>query len=587
MSTVLGISAFFHDSAACLVRDGVVVAAASEERFTRRKGDAAFPAEAAAWCLKAGQLTANALDAVAFYEKPIQHLDRLFESWLYTAPRGWRAFLKGGPLWAREKLDLDGAIRRGLGGYQGKLLWCEHHESHAASAFYPSPFERAAVLTIDGVGEWATASMGIGHGASLQLTHELRYPDSLGLLYSACTYQAGFKVNSGEYKLMGLAPYGTPRFVDTILEHLVDVRDDGSFRLHLEPFSFVDGLTMTNARFDALFGGPPRAPESPITTRDKDLAASVQAVTEMIVQRMVRTVTREHECRDVCLAGGVALNAVANGTLRRDKLVDNLWVQPAAGDAGGALGAALLAWHRWFGGSRHANGTTDGMHGALLGPQFSDEDIEAALTADGAHFERLGRAGVVQRTAEWLANGRIIGWFDGAMEFGPRALGARSILADPRPSDMQQRLNAHIKLREGFRPFAPVVLAERAADYFEYIQGDESPYMLQVLPVRREAPPLPAITHYDGSARVQTVTASRTPGLHAVLTAFAERTQCPVLVNTSFNIRGEPVVHTPSQAFACLMRTEIDALAIGPFFVERASQPLLGDARWNITLEPD
>lgn len=587
MSTVLGISAFFHDSAACLVRDGVVVAAASEERFTRRKGDAAFPAEAAAWCLKAGQLTANALDAVAFYEKPIQHLDRLFESWLYTAPRGWRAFLKGGPLWAREKLDLDGAIRRGLGGYQGKLLWCEHHESHAASAFYPSPFERAAVLTIDGVGEWATASMGIGHGASLQLTHELRYPDSLGLLYSACTYQAGFKVNSGEYKLMGLAPYGTPRFVDAILEHLVDVRDDGSFRLHLAPFSFVDGLTMTNARFDALFGGPPRAPESPITTRDKDLAASVQAVTEMIVQRMVRTVTREHECRDVCLAGGVALNAVANGTLRRDNLIDNLWVQPAAGDAGGALGAALLAWHRWFGGPRHANGTSDGMHGALLGPQFSDEDIEAALTADGAHFERLGRAGVVQRTAEWLANGRIIGWFDGAMEFGPRALGARSILADPRPSDMQQRLNAHIKLREGFRPFAPVVLAERAADYFEYIQGDESPYMLQVLPVRREAPPLPAITHYDGSARVQTVTASRTPGLHAVLTAFAERTQCPVLVNTSFNIRGEPVVHTPSQAFACLMRTEIDALAIGPFFVERASQPLLGDARWNITLEPD
>ena len=587
MTTVLGISAFFHDSAACLVRDGVVVAAASEERFTRRKGDAAFPAEAAAWCLKVGNLSANALDAVAFYEKPIQHLDRLFESWLYTAPRGWRAFLKGGPLWAREKLDLDGAIRRGLGGYQGKLLWCEHHESHAASAFFPSPFERAAVLTIDGVGEWATATMGIGHGPSLQLTHELRYPDSLGLLYSACTYQAGFRVNSGEYKLMGLAPYGTPRYVNTILEHLVDLRDDGSFRLHLEPFSFVDGLTMTNARFDALFDGPPRAPESPITTRDKDLAASVQAVTEMIVQRMVRTVTREQECRNVCLAGGVALNAVANGTLRRDKLVDNLWVQPAAGDAGGALGAALLAWHRWFGGDRKANGTTDGMHGALLGPQFSDDEIEAALTADGARFERLGRAGVVQRTAEWLANGRIVGWFDGAMEFGPRALGARSILADPRPADMQQRLNAHIKLREGFRPFAPVVLAERAAEYFEHIQGDESPYMLQVVPVRREAPPLPAITHRDGSARVQTVTADRTPGLHAVLTAFAERTQCPVLVNTSFNIRGEPVVHTPSQAFACLMRTEIDALAIGPFFVERALQPLLGDARWNITLEPD
>jgi len=592
MATVLGISAFFHDSAACLVRDGVVVAAASEERFTRRKGDAAFPARAAAWCLRAGQIAAGDLDAVAFYEKPIQHLDRLFESWLYTAPRGWRAFLKGGPLWAREKLDIEGALRRGLGGYRGRVLWCEHHESHAASAFYPSPFDRAAVLTIDGVGEWATASMGLGDGAALRLSHELRYPDSLGLLYSACTYHAGFKVNSGEYKLMGLAPFGTPRFVDTILTHLVDLRDDGSFRLHLEPFGFLDGLTMTNARFDALFEGPPRTPESPITQRDMDLAASVQAVTELIVQRMVRTVVREHACRDLCLAGGVALNAVANGTLRRAGLVDRLWVQPAAGDAGGALGAALLAWHRWFGGARKPDGSGDGMRfdgmrGALLGPAFSDAEIVAALAGEGAVCEPLGRDGVVQRTAEWLAAGRIVGWFDGAMEFGPRALGARSILADPRPADMQTRLNAHIKLREGFRPFAPAVLAECAATYFEGLDGDDSPYMLQVVPVRADTPPLPAVTHRDGSARVQTVTASRTPGLHAVLSAFAARTGCPVLVNTSFNIRGEPVVHTPAEAYACLMRTEIDALAIGPCFVVRAQQPSLGDSRWQIALEPD
>ncbi len=591
MTSVLGISAFFHDSAACLVQDGVIVAAASEERFTRRKGDAAFPAQAAAWCLEQGGLTANTLDAVAFYEKPILHLDRLFESWLQTAPRGWRAFLKGGPLWARDKIDLDGAIRRGLNGYTGKLLWCEHHESHAASAFFPSPFAEAAVLTIDGVGEWATATMGVGSGAKLRLTHELRYPDSLGLLYSACTYHAGFRVNSGEYKLMGLAPFGTPRYLDLMLRELIDLRDDGSFRLHRAPFGFVDGLRMTTAHFDALFDGPPRVPESPITQRDMDLAASVQQLTEIIVQRMVRTVVRETGVRDLCMAGGVALNAVANGTLKRDKLVDRLWVQPAAGDAGGALGAALLAWHRYFGGARHHDSDDaampDTMHGALLGPSFSDEAIGAALAEQGAVAETLGRDGVVQRTAECLATGGIVGWFDGPMEFGPRALGARSILADPRKLDMQARLNAHIKLRENFRPFAPAVLAERAHEYFDGIEGDESPYMLQVVPVRVGAPPLPAITHCDGSARVQTVTAARTPGLRAVLDAFAARTGCPVLVNTSFNIRGEPVVHTPADAYACLMRTDIDALAIGPYFVLRTAQPSVGDARWHVTLEPD
>ncbi len=589
MTDVLGISAFFHDSAACLVRDGRVIAAASEERFSRTKGDAAFPALAAAWCLRAGGTTPAALDAVAYYEKPILHLDRLLESWLYTAPRGWRAFLQGAPLWAGGKLNVDGAIRQGLGGYRGRILWCEHHESHAASAFYPSPFDTAAVLTIDGVGEWATASIGRGDRAALQLTHEQRYPDSLGLLYSACTYHAGFRVNSGEYKLMGLAPYGTPRFVDTMLSHLLDLRDDGSFRLHMAPFGFLDGLRMTNATFDALFEGPPRLPESPITQREMDLAASVQVVTEQIVQRMAATAVREAGVRDLCLAGGVALNAVANGTLRRAGIVDRLWVQPAAGDAGGALGAALLAWHRYFGGERACtpqhDGMPDGMQGALLGPSYSATEIAEALQAQGAVVQHLGRDGVVERTAEWLEAGRIIGWFDGRMEFGPRALGARSILADPRPADMQARLNAHIKLREGFRPFAPAVLAEYADDWF--VGATDSPYMLQVVPVRTDVPPLPAITHRDGSARVQTVTSARAPGLHAVLEAFSARTQCPVLVNTSFNIRGEPVVLTPADAYACLMRTEIDALAIPPYFVVRADQPTLGDARWHTPLALD
>ena len=584
MTDVLGISAFFHDSAACLVRDGQVIAAASEERFSRKKGDASFPALAAAWCLRAAGTTSSALDAVAYYEKPVLHLDRLLESWLFTAPRGWRAFLTGAPLWAGGKLNVERAIRRGLGGYGGRLLWCEHHESHAASAFYPSPFEHAALLTIDGVGEWATASMGSGHGAALQLTHEQKFPDSLGLLYSAFTYHAGFRVNSGEYKLMGLAPYGTPRFVDTILSHLVDLRDDGSFRLHMAPFGFLDSLRMTNAAFDALFEGPPRLPESPITQREMDMAASVQVVTELVVQRMAATAVREAGARDLCMAGGVALNAVANGTLRRQGIVDRLWVQPAAGDAGGALGAALLAWHRYFGGERHAQ-VSDGMHGAMLGPAYDGVDIAAALREQGAVVQELGRDGVVARTAEWLQQGRIVGWFDGRMEFGPRALGARSILADPRPADMQARLNAHIKLREGFRPFAPAVLADYADDWF--VGAADSPYMLQVVPVRTDVTPLPAVTHRDGSARVQTVTRERAPGLHDVLQAFAGRTDCPVLVNTSFNIRGEPVVLSPTHAYACLMRTEIDALAIPPYFVVRAEQPTLGDARWDTPLALD
>ncbi len=605
MTNILGISAFYHDSAACLVQDGRIVAAAQEERFSRRKGDDAFPAQAAAYCLNAGGIAAAQLDAVAFYDKPVLHLDRLLESWLFTAPKGWRAFLHAGPLWAKSKLDLDGVIRRALDNYEGRLLWCEHHESHAASAFFPSPFEHAAVLTLDGVGEWATAAMGIGQRSDLTLTHELRYPDSLGLLYSAFTYHAGFRVNSGEYKLMGLAPYGEPRFTNAIYDHLIDLRDDGSFRMQPECFGFLSGLRMTNDRFSELFGGPPREPESPLTQREMDLARSVQDVTEEVVRRMARTAVREAGTRTLCLAGGVALNAVANGKLLRENIVDELWVQPAAGDAGGALGAALLAWHRWCEQPRVANNRRDAMSGALLGPSFAPRDIADALASQGAVVHDLGRDAVIARTAEWLADGRIIGWFDGPMEFGPRALGARSILADARVPDMQARLNLRIKFREGFRPFAPVVLAEFATDYFEVI--GESPYMLQVAPVRaqRRTPmpdgagwgierlniprsDLPAITHLDYSARVQTVTADRTPGLHAVLEAFHARTACPVLVNTSFNVRGEPIVCSPADAYACLMRTNIDALAIPPFFVIRAEQPGANDAaKWNTPLPLD
>ncbi|MHB1223802.1 MAG: carbamoyltransferase family protein [Gemmatimonadaceae bacterium] len=597
---ILGISAFYHDSAACLVRDGVIVAAAQEERFTRVKGDERFPGNAAAFCLRSAGIAASDLAAVAFYDKPLLKLDRLLETYLWLAPRGLRSFLKAGPLWGKSRLFLEREIRQGLDDYDGTLLWCEHHESHAASAFFPSPFPEAAVLTMDGVGEWATASIGVGRGSSLQLTHELHWPDSLGLLYSAFTYHAGFRVNSGEYKLMGLAPYGEPRYASAIRDHLVDLREDGSFTLDQRYFDYLGGLTMTNDAFSALFGGPPRAPEGPLTQREMDLARSVQEVTEEVVLRMARTARRTTGCGDLCLAGGVALNAVANGRLLRERVVDRLWIQPAAGDAGGALGAALLAWHRWSGGAREADGVHDAMRGALLGPTFAPDEVEAALVAEGARFERLGDDGVVARAAELLAEGRVVGWFDGPMEFGPRALGARSILADPRDARMQATLNLKIKFREGFRPFAPSVLAERATEYFE--MDAESPYMLLVVPVqpaRRLAPEaapgeqwgidrlnvprsdIPAVTHLDHSARVQTVTAERAPGLHAVLSAFEALTGCAVLVNTSFNVRGEPVVCSPADAYACLMGTNMDYLAIPPFLVERAAQPGVTEARWQ------
>lgn len=587
---ILGISAFYHDSAACLVTDGRIVAAAQEERFTRVKGDERFPGNAAAYCLREAGIAAKELAAVVFYEKPLLKLDRLLETYLAIAPRGLRSFLKAAPLWATDRLRVEDAIRDGLDGYEGQLLFCEHHESHAASAFYPSPFERAAVLTIDGVGEWATASIGVGEGSALTLKRELRFPDSLGLLYSAFTYHAGFKVNSGEYKLMGLAPYGEPKYAEAIYQHLLDLKDDGSFSLDQRYFDYMGGLTMTNDRFSDLFGGPPRAPESLLTQREMDLARSVQDVCEEVVTRMARTAMRVADSDSLCLAGGVALNAVANGKLLRERIAKRLWIQPASGDSGGALGAALLAWHRYFGGARVRH-ERDGMHGALLGPSFGPSEVEAQLASLGAVVHDLGRVGAIQRAAEELSRGQVVGWFDGRMEFGPRALGARSILADPRDPAMQARLNIKIKFREGFRPFAPSVLAERADDYFEI--SDESPYMLIVAPVaeqRRLPMPaggalwgidklnvprsdIPAVTHLDYSARLQTVTADRAPGMHAIISAFDRITGCPLLVNTSFNVRGEPIVCSPADAYACFMRTDMDFLVLPPFFLAKSEQP--------------
>jgi carbamoyltransferase len=596
---LLGISAFYHDSAACLLRDGAIVAAAQEERFTRIKGDEAFPANAVAFCLQSAGIAPRDLEAVAFYDKPLLKLDRVFETFLWMAPAGFSSFRHGAPLWARDRLDIERAIRRGLNGYAGRVLFTEHHEAHAASAFYPSPFGRAAILTVDGVGEWATASIGVGRDAAIELRQELHWPDSLGLLYSAFTYHAGFKVNSGEYKLMGLAPYGEPTYVDAIYRELVDLRDDGSFTLNQAYFDYLGGLTMTNDAFSALFGGPPRQPEAALAQREMDLARSVQDVCEEIVLRMARTARRETGEPDLCLAGGVALNAVANGKLRRAGLFERIWVQPAAGDAGGALGAALAAWHEYFNMSRRADGCHDGMHGALLGPSYAAEEIEHALRALDAKWVRLEGDGAVARAADLLADGQVIGWFDGPMEFGPRALGARSILADARDPGMQARINLKVKFREGFRPFAPSVLAEHAGEYFD-VKG-ESPYMLFVEPVREDrrlpAPAgamprgidrigvprsdIPAVTHLDYTARLQTVTGDRAPGLHSVLAAFHARTGCPLLVNTSFNVRGEPIVCSPADAYDCFMRTNLDALVMPPFVLLKQDQPVQDPAKWQ------
>ncbi len=588
---VLGISAFYHDSAACLLRDGDIAAAAQEERFTRRKGDASFPQHSVRYCLQAAGIRPTDLAYVGFYDKPLLKFERILETYLGVAPRGFAQFRMAGPLWMKEKLFLGDEIRRAL-GYEGEILYAEHHESHAASAFFPSPFEEAAILTIDGVGEWATAAFGVGRGRDLELLQELHWPDSLGLLYSAVTYFTGFKVNSGEYKVMGLAPYGEPKYVNVIYRELVDLRADGSFTLNQKYFNYLTGLTMTNEAFAELFGGPPRVPESKLTQREMDIAKSVQVVCEEIMLRMARTVHHETGMDDLCLAGGVALNCVANGRILREGPFRRLWIQPAAGDAGGALGVAQLIWHRYCNQVRALKPGADGMHGAYLGPEFAPEEIAAYLDSVGAVASRLERRCRLQRVAELLAQEKVVGWFDGRMEFGPRALGARSILGDPRSPSMQAQMNLKIKFREGFRPFAPSVLRERVRDYFEL--DCDSPYMLLVAPVTQERQipmtpeqrrlwgihqlnvvrsDIPAVTHIDYSARIQTVSRATNPNYYDLIKEFERLTGCAVLVNTSFNVRGEPIVCTPADAYRCFMRTHIDYLVLGPFLLDKAQQP--------------
>ncbi len=604
---ILGLSAYYHDSAACLLRDGEIVAAAQEERFTRKRHDAAFPTKAVAWCLREEGIGAERVDHVCFYDKPVRKFARILETHLAFAPRGLRTFLMAMPVWLREKLWTAREIEDDLGSYEGEVLFTEHHQAHAASAFFPSPFDSAAVLTLDGVGEWATASVGVGRGETLELHREIHYPHSLGLLYSAFTYHAGFRVNSGEYKLMGLAPYGKPRFRDVILRELIDLKDDGSFRLNLDYFDYGAGLKMTNRRFDALFGGPPRPSEGKLTEREMDMAASVQSVTEEVVLRICRDAHEKTRETDLCLAGGVALNCVANGKIVRGKTgFRRIWVQPAAGDAGGALGAALATWHTHLGRPRGPRGDRDALRGALLGPRFDGAQIDAALAEHGARASVLERDALYDRVAELLAEGAIVGWFQGRMEFGPRALGARSILGDPRDATMQRRMNLKIKFRESFRPFAPAVLAEHAAEYFD-LAGD-SPYMLVTAQVRDEhrialspedakktgiellnvkRSTLPAITHVDGSARLQTVTRDANAPFHDLLSAFHRRTGCPVLVNTSFNVRGEPIVCTPREAYTCFMRTEIDYLVLEDRLLDKREQPEWKEDGWRERIAPD
>ena len=596
MTAILGVSAFYHDSAAALVVDGTIVAAAQEERFSRKKHDERFPSAAVAYCLAEAGLAPEQLDYIGFYEKPLTKFERLLETYLAFAPSGLNSFSRAMPLWLRDKLHTRRAIRRGLPGpTKAPIVFLDHHESHAASGFFPSPFERAAVLTLDGVGEWSTASLGVGEGNRLRLTDHLKFPHSLGLLYSAFTYYCGFKVNSGEYKLMGLAPYGRPVYADLIRERLIDLKPDGSLHLDMRYFNYCQGLTMTNRRFHALFGGPPRRPESDLQQRHMDLAASIQAVTEEVVLRIARHLHGKTRMRHLVLAGGVALNCVANGRLLREGPFEDLWIQPAAGDAGGALGSALFVWHQLLGRPRQAEGR-DAMRGSLLGPSFDREQIRRFLNgveAPAQHF--AGEADLLEHVARLLADGKVVGWFQGRMEFGPRALGARSILGDARSPKMQATMNLKIKYRESFRPFAPVVLREEAHRWFALDPRHESPYMLLVAPVRPEQhvgipaearqvmaddpdlrrrvnvvrSTIPAVTHVDYSARVQTVDAERNPRFYGLLRAFRELTGCPVLVNTSFNVRGEPIVCSPQEAFRCFLATDMDALVLEDFVLHK------------------
>jgi carbamoyltransferase len=593
MTAILGISAFYHDSAAALVVDGEIVAAAQEERFTRIKHDFGFPVHAIRYCLEEAGLEPDQLDYVGFYDKPFLKFERILETYLAFAPVGFASFLKAMPLWLRQKLHLPREIDRGLGGrYHRRIVFTEHHESHAASAFFPSPFEEAAILTLDGVGEWATASFGHGRDNRVRLTHELHFPHSLGLLYSAFTYFCGFKVNSGEYKLMGLAPYGEPRYAEEILDKLIDLKPDGSFRMDLSYFNYCQGLTMTSKKFDRLFGGPPRSPETPLTQREMDLAASVQVVTEEVMMRAALRVHEETGSRNLCLAGGVALNCVGNGRILREGPFERIWIQPAAGDAGGALGVALFIWHQLLDNERKVE-APDGQRASLLGPRYSNDQIAGYLDQRGAVYERVDdEAELIRRVVDLIEQEKVVGLLQGRMEFGPRALGCRSIIGDARSRSMQSVMNLKIKFRESFRPFAPIVLRERVSEFFEMRDEEDSPYMLLVAPVSPDKrlssddgtaqgldklkvirSQVPAITHVDFSARVQTVDAERHGMLYRLMKAFEARTGCPVMINTSFNVRGEPIVCSPEHAYHCFMGTDMDVLVLENHLLLKERQP--------------
>ncbi len=604
---ILGISCFYHDSAAALVRDGEIVGAAQEERFTRRKHDPGFPFNAVRYCLESGDIRDADLDLVVFYEKPFIKFERILETYLTFAPRGLPSFIMALPLWLKQKLWMKEQISKAIPGYEGKILFAEHHESHAASAFYPSPFEEAGILTLDGAGEWVTTAYGVGRGAEIELLSELRFPHSLGLLYSAFTYFTGFKVNSAEYKIMGLAPYGEPKYVDAILSELMDLKEDGSFRMNMDYFDYCAGLKMTSRKLETLLGGPPRKSESPVTQREMDLARSVQAVTEEAVMRMARNIHRETGQRYLCLAGGVALNCVANGKLLREGPFDDIWIQPAAGDAGGALGAALLTWHRHCGGPRERDTRRDRQQASYLGPAYGDEYIEGFLNEYDLPYHRLESGEIPDRIAQLIDEQNVIGWFQGRMEYGPRALGSRSILGDPRSPKMQSVMNLKIKYRESFRPFAPSAMEEYAPEYFELDRA--SPYMLLVAPVREGRridmtdeqrrlfgidklnvlrSDIPAITHVDYTARVQTVAKDDNPLYHQMIDAFRQRTGIGLVINTSFNVRGEPIVCSPEDAFKCFMRTEMDYLMMGSYLLDKREQPEKHDSLdWHQEFELD
>ncbi|MDH5560360.1 MAG: carbamoyltransferase [Deltaproteobacteria bacterium] len=610
---ILGISAYYHDSAACLLFNGKIIAAAQEERFSRKKHDPRFPENAVKYCLKEAGIKISEIKYIVFYDKPFLTFERLLETYLSYAPRGAKSFLESMPVWLKQKLHMRKEIINCINElgesdtFQGDLLFSEHHESHASSAFFPSPYEEAAILTLDGVGEWTTTSYGVGRGNTIEFLNEIHFPHSLGLLYSAFTYYTGFKVNSGEYKVMGLAPYGEPKYVDLILKELVDVKDDGSFRLNMEYFNYCSGLTMTSKKFHKLFGSEPRKPETKLTQREMDLARSVQDVTEYIVLKIARHIAKTTKMENLCLAGGVALNCVANGKILEEGIFKNIWIQPAAGDAGGCIGAALAVWHRMLGNKRFVNNKEDLQSGSYLGPEYEDEEIEAYLKENNVPFKRYSEHEISIKGAEILASEKVVGWFSGRMEFGPRALGGRSIIGDARSLTMQSTMNLKIKFRESFRPFAPSVLREKTSEYFEL--DTESPYMLLVAPVKKNKrkemsddekklfgidklnvcrSEIPAITHVDYSARIQTVEAKTNPAYYNLIKEFYNKTGCPVIINTSFNVRGEPIVNTLDDAYRCFMRTNMDYLVLGNFILDKVAQPKYDDdEKWKDEFELD